>query len=101
MSKDRLYSQKFKCECGEKMKKLIWESKINDFENYPKCKCGKTTDLHFEEINESPMMIIGKMNPSQIRNDRLKRSNDHFKKEIYHTLAKEDRKLLAHKNKKS
>lgn len=48
----------------------------------------------WEEVHQ-PVIMGFRMNENQVRQDRMKRSRDHFKREIFDTLHPSDKKALA------
>lgn len=94
MSRDSYYPQAYCCSkksCGKISKHYIWTSEIEKAQH--ECECGqKLTYQHlYEEPQVDAPMILGKMTKSEIKADRRKRSQEHFKKEIMPTLNKKDK----------
>lgn len=89
MTKDILYTQKFKCKCKIESEFLTWISEIN---THTCDKCKKQFIPVYKEIDDSaPNYIIA----SKHKNGRGKavsdkRRIDHFKKEIMPTLDPTD-----------
>ena len=72
--------------------------------NYDKESCVQDSSVAYEDVVpykpvvEGVPTAIGGMPVSQVKAERSKRNNEHFRKEVYPTLAKEDRKLFAKKH---
>lgn len=99
MSRDSYYQQLYKCDNGHVTKHYIWSSQLKKAKH--KCTCGEkltVKHLHEEEVNEAPMIKTPTMNRPAIFADRKKRSDAHFRKEIYPTIPTEDRKHFAKKH---
>lgn len=96
MSRDRLYMQKFFCNvCNTAVEKNVWESKLYE----TPCDCGDgVLEPIFDESEDVGFMIMSKMSKGEIRKERKQRSLDHFKKEIYPTLSKKDKKHFKKKH---
>ena len=85
---DRYYPQTYKRSDGVIEKHYIWASKIKT----AKHKAANGEKLTVKNIYFAPEVNAPQykstMTPQQIRKDRLHRSTEHFKKEIFPTLKK-------------
>lgn len=102
MANDRLYNQRFRFKDGSLVEKYVWESDIikNNVSKFPKKDDGEVAEPFFEEVVEPKFTVLNKMTPGQIQKDRLKRSREHYKREIWDTLPKSYKKTyLKDKNK--
>lgn len=87
------------CNCAPFHKMIVDPGKVLTEE--PKdLKCphtGVALELvdHWKELPEQPLIIGSKLSENQIRANRMKRSSDHFDREVFKTLPKEDRRALA------
>ena len=89
MANDRMYKQKFTClDCKHTFSKMVWESDLEKklFISCEQSDCKGEAHPVFEEEGEAPMLMTGKMNKQQIKQDRFKRSREHFKREVLPTI---------------
>jgi len=97
---DRFYDQAFIFSDGSIVHQYVWESDVinNNKDKFPKNEKNEIGEPFFKESNEPSFMVLRKMNINQIQQDRLKRSREHFKKEIWETIPKSERKLFRDRN---
>lgn len=96
MSKTICYEDNFKCpSCQFQFKKYVW----SDRKNNPFCTNCKKIEMEIviESANESFTIINGKYKNGRDKKEAIKRSQDHFKKEIMPTLKESDRKYYEKK----
>lgn len=95
MAGDTYYNQDFIFSDGTIVKQYIWFSDVEkgNKDKFPK-KGGEVAELYYKERFESNYpTIVTKMSQGEIRQDRLKRSRNHFKQEVWPTMSKEDQSL--------
>ena len=89
MAKKTCYFQEYVCSCGQHQKHCVWSDELEKKEfDCTNEQCDKKVDIYnaiFQSTTSGPM--IGKMSVEQIQKDRAKRNTDHFKREIFPTLA--------------
>jgi hypothetical protein len=101
--KDGLFRQECSlCNCAHFSKMILDPGKLLTNEQSDP-RCPHTNELltlisSWEEEESKPVIMGFKMSNTAIKKDRMERSNNHFKKEIFETLPKEDQKLLKHKS---
>ena len=87
MAGKRYYKQEFRCPSGHIHYDFIWEHELDQTKiKCPMLKengkvCNRMMKPHFEEVGKG-FYIMGKMNKSEIKKDRQKRSTEHFKKTV-------------------
>lgn len=89
MASDSYFPQKFRSltDPNYYVTQYIWSSELDNSEKWPKDLKQEPMPPFFEE--EKVSFNIGKRySSSDIKKDRRKRATNHFKKEIYPTLAK-------------
>lgn len=96
-----MYEELYQCECGETQKHLVWLSELKK-KKHP-CKkeeCKKKVgynNIVIVEKNTSLPSVGARMSKQQIVTERKQRSTQHFKKEIYPTLSKSDKRHFDRK----
>src|SRR5690606_20717099 len=101
MAGDRCYLQAFIFSDDSKEEAVVWESDVmqNNVDKFPKKTINGVEEVgvpFYEDILEPTknFAVLKKMSPAEIQADRRKRSREHFKKEIWETIPKSERKLF-------
>lgn len=103
MAGDRCYLQAFSFSDGTFEEKVIWESDIinNNISKFPTKDIGGSVEVGVPYYDSLPsgdgFTILGKMSLDEIKADRVKRSRDHFKKEVWDTIPRSEQKLFRHR----
>lgn len=101
MAGDRCYLQAFVFSDKSIENKVVWESDVtnNVVEKFPKKLINGVEEVGKPYYDDAPkssegFIVLGKMSDAEIRADRTKRSREHFKKEVWHTIPRSEKKLF-------
>lgn len=99
MVNDRFYNQRFIFPDGSIHEQYIWESDIvnDNINKFPKNDNGEIGIPYYPEEKEINFSVLSKMTTSEIRVDRTKRSKEHFKKEVWETIPKSEKKFFRNR----
>lgn len=93
MRNDRFYNQKFIFKDGSIYEQYTWESDIinNNVAKFPVNDKGEIGQPFYPEEKEINFSVLSKMTVGEIRKDRMKRSHEHYKREVWETIPKHTR----------